>query len=190
MTMRTLSEDIFIYKDEDMDEQRYLDLVNSLHAAVVLIVPILRRFMVEKLRMRRKAIENREETAARSYEKLVISTLELWVSLSEWTDYQVFEEHNIFDLLCELLFEPEPISMSACDCFLIWASRKAKDGSKLMIDLFRRLDYFQNVYQSLKKMIFSEYTYSLQKRICQILSCLVSHHLGAPMAQLPPNLDL
>lgn len=86
-TLRTLSEDIFVYIDEDIDENRRLDLTGSLNAAVNVIMPILRKFVAEKLMLRRKSMENGDESII-VYEKLVMSALQLLTSLSEWTDYK------------------------------------------------------------------------------------------------------
>lgn len=85
--LRTLSEEIFVYKDEDMDEKRHKDLVESLNATMKLVMPILRRFITEKLALRDKLTESKD-TNASVYENLVIAALKLLSSLSEWIDYR------------------------------------------------------------------------------------------------------
>jgi predicted transcriptional regulator len=87
--LRTLSEEIFVYKDEDIDERRYSDLIESLNFTMSFIMPTLRRFMTEKLVLRERAINESEEGGAMNiYENLLIAALEVLAALSEWVDYK------------------------------------------------------------------------------------------------------
>ena len=85
--LRTLSEEIFVYRDEDMDERRYSDLIESLNFTMGHIMPILRRFITEKLVLRERVIES-ENGNTNIYENLLIAALEVLATLSEWADYR------------------------------------------------------------------------------------------------------
>jgi hypothetical protein len=83
--LRTLSDDIFVYKDENIAEKRYSDLVEALNASIRLIMPKLRIFITEKLNMRRRLAESVHQDI-NIYERLTISALKLLESLCEWVD--------------------------------------------------------------------------------------------------------